>query len=157
MTSIYNTAYASNFRIEFLNSPRLNYFVQSVSIPGISAMGPETPTKGHNTFFQADRIEYDPLNITFLVDENFENYLYLFAWIKRDVETERPSQFQQDATLHILTNNKTQNLVVKYYGMFPQMLGSIDLENAVNDSPVLTCSCTFRYQYFRIERMNEVQ
>lgn len=149
----YNPAFNTNYRLEFVGSSHLNFFIQSVSLPGIDAIGPEAPFKGAQTFFQADRIDYDPLNITFLIDENFENYLFLFGWMKTYVETESPKAHMRDATLHILTGNKTSNLIVNYYGMFPQTIGSVDFDSSTNDTSAIMCTATFRYQYYTIERM----
>lgn len=148
----YNTAYSTNFRFEFVNAPALNYFIQTAQIPGMSANGVDTPYRGHNINMQADRIEYEPLSFQFLVDEEFENYLFIHNWMKTDVSKEKPPVHLQDATLHVLTGNKTKNLLIRFYGMFPQMLGSIDFESAVTDTNTILCNVTFRYQYFTLER-----
>ena len=108
--------------------------------------------KGINAFFQSDRIEYDPLNVNFILDERFANYLYIHDWMVQNATHERPPVLQQDATLHILTANKTPNLIVFFHGMFPQMLSSVDFESAVTDANVILVSATFRYQSFTIER-----
>lgn len=156
MTDItnYNPAYNTNYRLEFVDSPHLNFFIQNVSLPGVDAIGVETPYRGSQTFFQADRLDFDPLNVTFLIDENFENYLFLFNWMKRTVEQERPPNFMRDATLHIFTGNKTANLIVNYYGMFPQTLGSVDFDSSTTDTSPIMCTTTLRYQYYTISRIN---
>lgn len=149
----YNPAYNTNYRLEFVDSPHLNFFIQNVSLPGIDAIGVETPYRGNQGFFQADRIDYDPLNVSFLIDEEFENYLFLFSWMKRYVEKESPKMYMRDATLHILTGNKTSNLIVNYYGMFPQTIGAIDFDSSTTDTSPIMCNATFRYQYYTIERI----
>lgn len=148
----FNLAGSTNYRLEFPDAPALSYFSQTAQLPGVTAVGVETPFRGALAYMQADRIDYDPLSIQFLVDEEFENYLYLYNWMKRDTTKETPPSNQRDATLHILTGNKTSNLRVFFYGLFPQMLGSIDFESAVTDTSPLICNCTFRYNYFTIER-----
>ena len=152
MTSIYNPAFATNFRLEFAQATHLNYFIQGTTLPGLNAMGIETPYKGNNTFFQADRIEYDPLNVTFIIDEGFDNYLYLYHKLLSYRDTERPPQLQEDATLHILTSNKTPNLLVTFYGLFLQSLGEVTFESSTSDSAALMCSAMFRYQQFTIAK-----
>lgn len=152
MNDSYNPAYSTNFRLEFTDRPLLNYFIQTAQLPGISASGAMANHKGNNIYMQADQIEYDPLQITFLIDERFDNYLFLYDWMKRDKEKERPPIWLKDATLHILTANKTPNLKIRYHGMFCQMLGEVDFESSVSDPNALMCSATFRYQYFDIER-----
>lgn len=149
----FNTAFATNYRFEFVNAPELNYFCQNAQLPGISSIGVEQPYKNVNTFIQADRIEYDPMNINFIVDERFANYLFIHNWMRTNAEKETPHKNQADGTLHILTGNKTPNLMVTFYGMFPQMLSSLDFESAVTDSNVIMCSATFRYQTFDIQRV----
>lgn len=148
----FNLAGATNYRMEFLHAESLNYFCQTAQIPGITAVGTETPFKGSVAYMQANRIDYDPLTVQFLIDESFENYFYLYNWIRRDTTKEQPPTFQQDGTLHILTGNKTPNVKVFFHGLYPQMLSSIDFESSVTDSSPLLCNCTFRYQYFSIEK-----
>lgn len=147
----YNTAYATNYRLEIAGAEYLNYFMQNVQIPGINAEGVEAPYKSNNTYWQADRIDYDPLSITFAVDEDFKNYLFLYEWIRTCTSRDIPLSRQKDATLHVLTANKTRNMKVFFKGCFPQMLSSVEFESAVTDPNVITCSATIRYQYFDIE------
>jgi hypothetical protein len=148
----YNIAYATNYRLEFLENPNLNYFIQSAQLPGVSAIGVTTPYKKANIYMQADRIEFDPLSINFLVDETFENYMFLHNWMMRDITKETPPTWHRDATLHILTANKTPNLMIHFHGLFIQMIGSLDFESAVGDTSPLNCQATFRYQDFIIEK-----
>lgn len=146
----YNTAYATNHRLEIAGATDLNYFCQTVELPGLSAEGVETPWKGTPGYWQADRIDYDPLPITFLVDEEFKNYLYIYQWMLSCTTKDTPLSRQKDATLHILTGNKTKNLEVQFLGCFPTSLGNISFESAVTDPNAITCALTLRYQMFTI-------
>ncbi len=151
----YNLATNTNFKVEISNAPEFNYFVQSVSLPGIEMSGVETPYKGNQAFMPSDRIDYNPLTFTYILAEDFENYLFLYKWMRDIQSTDYPNKHFRDITLHILNNNKLANLKVIFYNCFPTSLSEIDLESAVTDTNPLTTTAMFRYQYFMITRKNE--
>lgn len=149
----YNPMYNTNFRLEIVGAPQLNFFMQNVNLPSINSAGIETPYKNFVKPIQSDRIDYDPLNVTFTVDEDLENYLFLFNWMKDSAYKERPIDFTKDITLHLLTNNKTQNIKVIFYDAFPVSLGELSFDSTVTDPTPIICTCMFRYLSFSIERV----
>lgn len=69
-----------NFSIQKL--PTVNYFVQSVNMPGVQ-LG-ETPlnTPFHIVPTPGDHITYGELAITFKVDEDMKNFIELYNWLQ---------------------------------------------------------------------------
>jgi hypothetical protein len=151
----YNLATNTNFKAEISNAPEFNYFIQSVSIPGMTMSGIDVPYKGNQGFMPSDRIDYDPLTFTYILSEDFENYLFLYKWMRDIQSIDHPNKHFRDITLHILNNNKLTNLKVVFYNCVPTSLSEIDLESAVTDTSPLTTTVTFRYQYFIMTRKNE--
>jgi len=75
--------YASpvQFRFKCSKLPKVEFFCQSANIPGIGlgVADMETPLK--SIPFPGDKVTYQDLAISFLVDENLENYKEIHDWI----------------------------------------------------------------------------
>ena len=75
--------YASpiQFRFKMAKLPKVEFFVQTANIPGI-ALGSttqETPLK--DIAGVGDKVTYSTLDISFIVDENLNNYKELHDWL----------------------------------------------------------------------------
>jgi len=75
--------YASpiQFRFKITKLPQVEFFIQTANIPGI-ALGSttqETPLK--DIAGVGDKVTYQALDISFIVDENLNNYKELHDWI----------------------------------------------------------------------------
>ena len=75
--------YASpiQFRFKMTKLPQVEFFVQTANIPGI-ALGStsfETPLK--DIAGVGDKVTYQTLDVSFLVDENLNNYKEIHDWI----------------------------------------------------------------------------
>ena len=76
--------YASptQFKFSILKLPKVEYFCTSVNIPGINLGGApvqQTPLK--DVPLPGDKLTYEPLQMTFLVDENLENFQEIHGWL----------------------------------------------------------------------------
>ena len=75
--------YASpiQFRFKMTKLPKVEFFVQTANIPGISlgSTSFETPLK--DIAGAGDKVNYQTLDISFLVDEKLTNYKELHDWI----------------------------------------------------------------------------
>ena len=75
--------YASpiQFRFKMTKLPKVEFFVQTANIPGISlgSTSQETPLK--EIAGAGDKVSYQTLDVSFLVDENLNNYKELHDWI----------------------------------------------------------------------------
>ena len=75
--------YASpiQFRFKMNKIPKVEFFVQTANIPGISLGSAPVPTPLYDYPVPGDKINYQTLDISFLVDENLNNYKELHDWI----------------------------------------------------------------------------
>src|SRR5210317_734971 len=76
--------YASptQFKFNILKLPKVEYFCTAVNIPGITLGGnisQQTPFK--DIPLPGDKLTYEPLSMTFLVDENLENFQEIHGWL----------------------------------------------------------------------------
>ena len=75
--------YASpiSFRFKCTKLPEVEFTCQTANIPGISLGGATQPTPLVDVPIPGDKINYDSLDITFLVDENLNNYKEIHDWL----------------------------------------------------------------------------
>ena len=75
--------YASpiQFRFKCTKMPLVEYFCQTANIPGISLGSAIVPTSMYDYPVPGDNISYQSFDISFLVDENLNNYKELHDWI----------------------------------------------------------------------------
>ena len=76
--------YASptQFRFNIIKLPKVEYFCTAVNVPGISLGGTMSQaTRFKDLPIPGDKLTYEPLTMTFLVDENLENFQEIHGWL----------------------------------------------------------------------------
>ena len=75
--------YASpiQFRFKMTKLPNVEFFVQSANIPSIALSELSMPTPLKDISMPGEKITYQPLEVSFLVDENLNNYKEIHDWI----------------------------------------------------------------------------
>ena len=75
--------YASpvQFRFKIAKLPQVEFFIQTVNLPGISIGEATVPTPLYDYPVPGDEISFQSLDISFLVDENLNNYKELHDWL----------------------------------------------------------------------------
>lgn len=150
----YNPALGTSFRMNIPGAgfEELNYFVQTTELPGLSMSGVDAPFMNNATNMPSNRIEYDPLNLTLIVDEFYKNVDSIRLWMHRICSTEPVAKEMRDITLHLLNSNKNSIIGVKFYGAYPTMVAAVPLETSTGDAIPPTCALTFRYQFYDFVR-----
>ena len=75
--------YASpiQFRFTCAKLPTVEFFCQTANIPGITLGTADVETPLKSIPFPGDKLTYGDLNVSFLVDENLNNYKELHDWL----------------------------------------------------------------------------
>ena len=75
--------YASpiQFRFKMTKLPTVEFFVQSANIPGITLGETSMPTPLKDISMPGDKLTYQSLEVSFLVDENLNNYKEIHDWM----------------------------------------------------------------------------
>ena len=75
--------YASptQFKFSITKLPKVEYFCTSANLPSLTLGTAEQITPLKDIPLPGDRLVYDSLNISFLVDENLENYREIHGWL----------------------------------------------------------------------------
>lgn len=148
-----NPALATSFKLEIPGFEEVNYFIQTTELPGLTMGGVDSPYQKYATNVPSNRIEFDPLNLTMIVDEDFRNYERLYEWMVDIIRTEPvvPTMLK-NITLHVTNSNKNVMMQVKYHQAYPTMLSAIPFESGTTEPAPLICNVMFRYQFFEIIR-----
>ena len=77
----FDYAEPTKFRFGITKLPKVEFFVTQANIPGISLGQTSQPTPLKDIPIPGDKLDYDNLNISFLVDENLENYREIHGWL----------------------------------------------------------------------------
>ena len=96
--------YASptQFRFGIHQLPKVEFFTVSVNLPGISASIAILPTPLKDIPTMGEKLTYENLSITFIVDEYLENYTSLHNWMTGIGFPKSRSQF---STFRDVTSN----------------------------------------------------
>ena len=76
--------YASptQFKFNIIKLPKVEYYCTAVNIPGVSLNNASLSTPLKEVPLPGTTLTYEPLVITFLVDENLENYQEIHGWLR---------------------------------------------------------------------------
>src|SRR5674476_866058 len=70
------------YRFGVKKLPYTSFFVQNVNLPGISLGKIDQPTPFVPIPVQGDHLTFNPLALTFRVDEDLGNWLEVYTWIR---------------------------------------------------------------------------
>jgi len=101
-----------------------------------------------DVYVPGDKIVYEPMSITMLVAENMENYVEVFEWLQRSVNTNNSADKYDDITVYILSSKNNASGAVTFRNAFPTSLGSIAFNVQDADISYAQVDVTFRYDYF---------
>tara|TARA_B100000787_G_scaffold101122_1_gene74695 strand:+ start:98 stop:688 length:591 start_codon:yes stop_codon:yes gene_type:complete len=79
--SVMDYASPVQFRFKCSKLPKVEFFCQTANIPGIGLGVASIDTRLKSIPFPGDEVTYQDLTISFLVDENLQNYKEIHDWI----------------------------------------------------------------------------
>ena len=71
----------TQFRFIINQLPKVQYFTTEANIPGITLGEGQFTTPLKDIEILGDKLTYEDLSITFIVDENLENYIEMHTWL----------------------------------------------------------------------------
>lgn len=122
----------NNFRVIVSRMPETLFYIQSITLPGITINPVTTRYTGYNVIpFPGETMEINDISINFIVNENLNNYMEMHRWIRSAIEQSEPNlhdHFFSNIILFTLTNNKNANIVMTFKNAFPFSLTDINLD-----------------------------
>ena len=101
----------TQFRFLINQLPKVEYFTTEANIPGITLGEAEFKTRFKAIPLMGDILTYEDLTITFIVDENLENYVEMHTWLTAIGFPENTKQFSdfRSATSNVATNTRGES------------------------------------------------
>lgn len=170
---------STKFRINFGRLPGVTYFCQTANLPGISLTEIPRSNPFVELYSPGEKLIYDTLNFTFLVDEDLRAWTDIHDWMRGitfPTEFEEYLRLQQekgtnnlgqtlfnnsginigqfsDASMTIFTNKNNPNFRIKFVDVFPIGLGTIIFNTSDNADNIVTADATFRFSYYNYDRI----
>ena len=158
------------FRFTLSRARKVSFFSNKANIPGLTLGVAEQPTYLKNIDIPGDKIQYSDFTLSFIVDENLENYMQIHKWIRGlgfpesqteifDLQKDDPSQIRydgqgmniySDGTLSVLNSNQRTQFNVEFTDMFPYNLSDLSFDATNTDTEYFTAEVDFKYTIYNI-------
>jgi len=79
--TVFDYATGTQWRLAFNRLPKTTWFCTAANVPGITLGEAQYATPMTDMFVTGDKLTFETLNITFLVDEELQNYRELWDWL----------------------------------------------------------------------------
>lgn len=166
-----NTNYLqpSKFLLTFDRLGDVQYFCQTVNIPGVNLGQAPFNTPMLDVFVPDRKMIYNPLSIHFTIDESLNGWQQLHAWFRSIAsptsfdernrltalqnanKTSKSLESYSDATLTILSALNNPILRVKFYNVFPITLSDVIFDTTQSADDIVTADAVFTFDYFDFE------
>ena len=136
------------FRFDVAALPNTSFFIQTVNLPGITLEGagiasPQLTNLSRHTGI----ITYDPLNVTFLIDEYLKNWQEVFQWMVGE-ENKYTS-----AVLTILSSSMNPTMELHFKDIFPTSLSEVSFDSTTTDPVYQVATVNFNYTEYIIKNL----
>lgn len=164
-----NLLVPNRFVLSFIRLPNMQFFCQTVNLPGINLSPIPRNTPFVDLQVPGEKLMYDPLSVTFLVDEDLRSWREIHDWMRgitfptkfdeyKDLAKQSPYANQKtpqysDAILVILDSNQRGNYRFIFKDAFPSSLAPFTLSTTLGPDSVMTADVTLTFSYFDIEKI----
>ena len=154
------------FKFTLTKFPKVDFFSNSARIPELNLELAKQPSYLKNIDVPGERLTFGDLTLQFLVDENMENYIAVYDWLKglgfpettkqfKELTTDKDGQRDQkeafsDGTLRILNSNYREVAKVKFEDIFPISLTSLEFDATNTDIQYFTAQASFKYTIYKL-------
>ena len=127
--------------------PNVTFFVQSTALPGIT-LAPLDIGLPQRTGFARNTgvIEYEELNVAFLVDEYLKNWMEVYNWMLGT-----PSY--TSGVLTILSSQMNPTIEFHFSGLFPTNISEISFDSTASEPTYQIATVAFRYSKYTIKNL----
>lgn len=169
MSDITNKNFLSplNFKFIMKRAPHVNFFIQKITIPGIVLSTVFVPSPIVRVPEPGDHLEFEDLTISFIVDENLQNYLEIQNWLravgKLTFDSHRTlasspvylgESLKSEISVTVLTSNKNPNYEIVFEDAFPTRISGISFDSSMEDVNYLEAEASFIYTKYEIKKIS---
>ena len=161
------------FKFSLNRCPKVDFLCNSANLPSVNLGFAEQATYLKNIPVPGDKLQYDDLRITFMVDEDMENYLQIYQWITSLGFPESIGQYSEllanktvindpadpqnersDGNIQILNSNLLPSVLIKFKDLFPVSLSGVPFNATAEDQQYFTAEATFKYTIYDVIDVN---
>lgn len=167
-----NPLHPNKFILSFSRLPDVQYFCQSLNVPGISLNEIPINNPFVDIYAPGEKAIYDLLNVTFIIDEELQGWLAVHDWIRAMTFPKEFEEYRQlgalakkytfatkvqpqysDAQIVLLSSSNNPYVRFKFYDVFPTSLSTFVMDTKDSPNTTLTADATFRYNYYDVEKL----
>ena len=150
-----------NFSID--RFPGMNFYVQSISLPGVSISQIPIDTGPRRIQVQEPpaKVNFEPMTVTFMVDEDMTNYIEIFNWLNavggsnpsgyKDLKSGLTGSIKSTILIDILTSHRNSNIKFRILDAFPTQVEALTFDFRSPSVDYQPMTVNFSYNYFTIE------
>ena len=157
-----------SFEVNFARLPNVQYFCQRVNIPAVILGDTFQPMPFMNLPVEGDTLSFEAMNISFILDEDMQNYTEIYTWLtalgfprdyeqfktlKPESEASQYSSMFSDVNIILHTNKSNPNYKVTFNDVFPTSLSAVQFDTSVSALEPIIVDATFNFKgMFHIEK-----
>ena len=135
------------FKFDIAALPETSFFVQTVSLPGISLSPMEIGLPQREGFARSGgTISYEELSIAFLVDEYLKNWMEIYNWMTGDIT-------YTSGVLTILSSSMNPTMEAHFKQLFPTSLSELAFDSTTTDPTYHQATVAFKYTEYTIKSL----
>ena len=158
----------TKWQISFPRISNTVFYCTSVSVPGFTITETKQPTPVQDLWIPGNKVNYEPLMLTFLVDDKFASWFDVYQWmtglgapqndqqyadlasnsIKNGVPTFGVRPPYAEGILNLYTAKNNVGLQFYFADCYPFTLSSVKMSYEQSADYVLTAEVGFRYSYY---------
>ena len=136
------------FKFDVAALPNTSFFIQTVNLPGIALEGASIGVPQLQNFSRhTGVITYEPLSVTFMIDEYLKNWQEIFEWMVGE-ESKYTS-----AVLTIVSSSMNPTLEIHFKDIFPTSLSEIAFDSTTTDPIYQIATVAFNYTEYIIKNL----
>lgn len=153
-----NRLTANRATLHFTILPNLSFMLTGYPLPAIML----PPANQSSPFFDmghsGDKLEFEELEVEFLVSEYLKEWLELFDWMNN---LANPHEFNPidnlstSATMFIYSSHNQPFLEITFEDVIPTMLGGLNFTEAIGETYEIKSNASFRYRVYSIKKLKD--
>lgn len=167
-----NNLSPTGFKFSLAKYPKIDFFSNTAVIPSINLGVAVQPTYLKDIPIPGDKLSFDDFSLNFMVNEDMENYLLVYNWLRGFGYPETIKEYQElldnditspgkqtaisgmsDGTLLVYSSNYNPIIRVTFKDMFPTSLSTLEFDAKNTNANYLNAQVNFKYTIYDIEKI----
>ena len=157
-----------SFDVTFSRLPAVQYFCQRISLPTVVLGETNEPSPFMNNPLEGDTLTFEAMTLSFIVDEDLQNYISIYEWmtalgfpreygqfaVLKEPSTGSTTTKYSDLTIVLPTNKSNPNYRIIFTDCFPTSISSIQFDATPTGMDPIIVDATFNFRgMFDIEKI----